>query len=98
MTWPNWSIARNRVAPGPSDLQVGLIDVPAITDDMPSGPGGLGELWSKPLDPPVHRHVVDLDAALGEELLDVPVGQAEPQVPPDRQRDDFGREAVPGEG
>jgi hypothetical protein len=65
MTWPNWSMARNRVAPGPSDLQVGLIDVPAITDDVPSGSCGLGELWSKPLDPPVHRHVIDLDPALG---------------------------------
>jgi hypothetical protein len=42
--------------------------------------------------------VVDLDAALGEELFDVPVGQAEPQVPPDRQGDDLGGEPVPGEG
>jgi len=42
--------------------------------------------------------VVDLDAALGEELFDVPVGQAEAQVPADRQGDDLGREAVPGEG
>ena len=31
---------------------------------------------------------------LGEELLDVSVGKAEPQVPPDRQGDDLGREAV----
>jgi len=42
--------------------------------------------------------VIDLDPALGQELLDVAVGQAEPQAPPDRQRDDFAREAVPGEG
>ena len=50
-------------APGPSDLQVGLIDVPAITDDVVSGSCGLGELWGEPLDPPVHRHVIDLDPA-----------------------------------
>ncbi len=87
-----------QVAPGPSDLEVGLIDMPAITDGVLSGSRGLGELGSKPLDPPVHGHVIDLDPALGQELLDVPVGQAEPQVPPDRQRDDFGREAIPGEG
>jgi hypothetical protein len=43
-----------QVAPGPSDPQVGLIDVPPITDDVLSGSSGLGELWSKPLDPPVH--------------------------------------------
>jgi hypothetical protein len=42
--------------------------------------------------------VVDLDAALGEELFDVPVREAEAQVPADRQGDDLGREAVPGEG
>jgi hypothetical protein len=41
--------------------------------------------------------VVDLDAALGQELLDVSVGKTEPQVPADRQGDDLGREPVPGE-
>ncbi len=70
----------------------------AIPDHVLSGSCGLGELGSEPLNPPVHRHVIDLDAAFGQELFDVPVGQAEPQVPADRQRDDFGREAVPGEG
>jgi hypothetical protein len=65
---------------------------------MLSGSRGLGELWSEPLDPPIHRHVIDLDPPLREKLFDVPVRQAEPQVPADRQRDDFGREAVPGEG
>jgi len=29
--------------------------------------------------------MVDLDASFGEELFDVPVGQAEPQVPADGQ-------------
>jgi hypothetical protein len=42
--------------------------------------------------------VVDLDPPLGEELFDVAVGQAEPQVPPDRQGDDLRWEPVPGEG
>jgi hypothetical protein len=35
---------------------------------------------------------------LGQKLLDISVGKTEPQVPPDRQGDDLGREAVPGEG
>ena len=87
-----------QVAPGPSDLEVGLIDVPAIPDDVLTGPSGLGELRREPLDPPVDAHVVDLDAALGQQLLDVSVGQAEPQVPAHRQGDDFGREPVSGEG
>src|SRR5436309_14993997 len=51
---------------------------------------GLGELRGEALDPPVDRDVVDLDPALGQELLDdVPVGETEPQVPADRQGDDF---------
>jgi hypothetical protein len=34
--------------------------------------------------------VVDLDAALGEELFSVAEGQAEAQVPADRNDDDIG--------
>ena len=66
-----------QVPPGPSDLQVGLIDVPAIPDDVPTGPGCLGELGCEPLHPPVHGHMVNHDAALSEEFLDVSVGQGE---------------------
>jgi hypothetical protein len=67
-----------QVASGSPDLQVGLIDMPAIADDVPAGPGGLGELRGEPMDPAVHRDVVHVDAALGEELLDVSIGQTEP--------------------
>jgi hypothetical protein len=42
--------------------------------------------------------VVAIDPALAEELLHVPGGKAEPQVPSDSQGDDLAREAVPGEG
>jgi hypothetical protein len=31
------------------------------------------EDWSEPLDPTEQGHVVNLDAALGEELLEVPI-------------------------
>jgi hypothetical protein len=63
-----------QVAPGPANLQVRLIDVPAIPDQVPSGSCGLGELGREVLDPAVDRDVVDLDPALGQQLLDVPVG------------------------
>ena len=36
--------------------------------------------------------VIDRDTSLGEQLLDVPVGQAVPQVPPHRHRDHLARE------
>jgi hypothetical protein len=47
--------------------------------------------------PPVDSHVVDLDPALSEELLDITVGQAEVQVPADSDDDDIGREPESGE-
>jgi len=42
--------------------------------------------------------VVDLHAAFGQQLLDVAVGQAEAQVPADRQQNQIGWEAEAGEG
>ena len=42
--------------------------------------------------------MVDLDAALGEEFFDVAEGQAETQVPADRQHDHLGRKAEASEG
>jgi hypothetical protein len=42
--------------------------------------------------------VVDLDSALGEELFDVAVGQAEAQVPADRKDDDIRWKAEAGKG
>jgi hypothetical protein len=73
-----------QVSSRPSDLQVGLIDSPAIPDHVATDARG--------------PDVVDVDPTLGQELFDVAVGQTEPQVPPDRQGDDLWREAEPGEG
>ncbi len=66
--------------------------MPAIPHDVLSSPGRLGELRREPLDPPVDAHVIDLDAAFGKELFEVPVGKTEAQVRADRQGDDLGRE------
>ena len=86
------------VAPAPGDLHVGRIDLPAVTDGMAAGPGGLGEQRGEALHPPVDGDMVDLDAALGEELLDVAVRQRETQVPAHRQHDHLGREAEASQG
>jgi len=72
--------------------------VPAIPHEVLASSRGLGELRGEALDPPVDRDVVDLDAAFRQELLDVSIGKTEPQVPADRQGDDFAWEPVPGEG
>jgi hypothetical protein len=45
----------------------------------------------------VDGDVVNFDASLGQELLDLAVGEAEPGVPTDRHDDHIGREAKAGE-
>jgi hypothetical protein len=44
---------------------------------MSAGPGGVGKQRREPQHPPVDGDVVDHDAMLGQELLEVAVGQAE---------------------
>jgi hypothetical protein len=41
---------------------------------MALGSSGIGQQWREPLHPAVDGGVVDLDAALGEQLLGVAVG------------------------
>jgi hypothetical protein len=41
--------------------------------------------------------VVDLDPTLRKELLDIAIRQAEPQIPPNREHDHFGRKPEPNE-
>jgi hypothetical protein len=41
--------------------------------------------------------VIDLDAALDQQFLDVAVGQAVPELPAHRHRDHLTREAIPGQ-
>jgi hypothetical protein len=86
------------VAPPAGDLHIGLIHVPAVPDGVPTGPGGLGEQRREPLHPAVDGDVVDLNAPLSQELFDVAEGQAETQVPTDRQHNHVGREAKASEG
>ena len=59
------------------DLDVGLIDLPAVADRMPAGPGSLGQQRRESLDPAVDGDVIHVDAAFGEQLLDVAMRQRE---------------------
>jgi hypothetical protein len=65
---------------------------------MPAGPGGLGQQGVNPLHPPIDGDVVDLDPALGEQFLDVAIGQPEAQLPANRQHDHVGWKAEASEG
>jgi len=69
------------------------IDLPAATDGVAAGPSGIGQQRCEPLYPPVDGDVVNLDAAVDQELLHVAVGQAKAQVPADRDDDHVGRKA-----
>jgi len=64
------------VAPPAGDLHIRLVHGPAISHAMPAGPGGLGQQRREAQHPPVDGDVVGLDPTLGEELLEVAVGQA----------------------
>jgi hypothetical protein len=65
---------------------------------MAAGPGGLGKQRREPQHPAVDSDVVDLDAALDQQLLDVAIRQAVAKVPADRYDDDLGWEAEASEG
>ncbi|KQC37370.1 hypothetical protein UK82_15205 [Frankia sp. ACN1ag] len=86
-----------QVGPPAGDLDVGFVDEPPVSRAGSARPGSLDEQRSEPLDPAVDRGVIDGDAAFREQLLDVAVGQAVPQVPADDQDDHLGWEPEPDE-
>ena len=60
-------------------------------------PSGLHQQRGEALHPPEQRDVINLDASLGQQFLEIAVRQSVPQVPADRQDDDLGREPEPRE-
>ncbi len=59
---------------------MGLIDKPAVTDHAPARTGRIHQQRREALYSPKQHHVIDLDATLDQELLEVPVRQTEPQI------------------
>jgi hypothetical protein len=62
------------------------------TNAVAARPSGIRQDWREPLDPAEQGHVIDLDPALSEEFLQIPVGQPVPQVPAHGDQDDLRRE------
>jgi hypothetical protein len=62
------------VAPAAGDLHVGFVHLLAVPDQVAAWPGGVGEQRCEPLHLAVDGDVVDLDAALGQQLFEVAVG------------------------
>jgi hypothetical protein len=76
-----------QVGPAAGDFDVGFVNEPPVTGSVASRSGGVDELLREGLHPPVHGDVIDFDAALGQQLLHIAVGQAVTQVPAHRDRD-----------
>ena len=70
-----------------------LIEIPRISLAAPPPPQPSRILQLERQAPLADRLVRDVDAALGEEVLDVPKTEAEPVVQPHRVTDDFRRES-----
>ena len=70
------------VAPAARNFDIGLVHEPPVAGCASGWTGGVDELRREGLHPSVHRDVVDGDAALGQQLFDIAVGQAVAQVPP----------------
>ena len=68
--------------------------------DGPSSPASCSPQSANATTPPLHPlvdgDVIDRDATFGEQLFNVAVGQAVPQVPANRDGDHFTREAEAG--
>ncbi len=85
------------VGSDPGDLDVGFVDEPAISGQLPTRLGRVDQQGCEPLHPLIEGDVVDLDATLGEKLFEVPVGQPLPQIPAHRQQDHLGWETESSE-
>ena len=85
------------VTPPASNLDLGLVGGPAVPDRVAGRASRVDQQRCEPLHPPVDRDVINLDAAFGEQLLDIAVGQSEPQIPTNRQHDHLGWEPEPSE-
>ena len=82
------------LAPLPSGLQVGLVHQPAVPHGMPAGRPRPAAACSAA--PPGDAEVAGPDAAVGQQLLHVAVGQPEAPGPADRDGGDVGRDPESG--
>jgi hypothetical protein len=79
-TKPSWYIASRRIASAAERSRRSQPRTVAAGD-------AVGEQRGEPLHPLVHGHVIDIDATLGQQLLDIAIREAVAQVPADRHRD-----------
>ena len=62
-----------QVDSAPGSFHIRFVGKPPITGHMPAGSSRVDQQRSKPLHPPKHCHVIDLDATLGQQFFHVSV-------------------------
>ena len=75
-----------------------FVEMPLQTRARTAGAEPLSELRAELEDPTSHRLVRDIDAALGQEFLDVTVAEGEAEIESNGMTDDLRREPVSGVG
>src|SRR3954470_3893400 len=83
-----------QVHPLAGDANHHLIEVPPVARAWAGPPKPSGEPGPKFQNPPPHSFIRNLQASLGQKLLDVAVAQGKPEIKPDRVLDDQRREAM----
>src|SRR4030081_2767085 len=95
-TSPSWSTDRHRYVCRQSDYH--LVEGPSVARAWAAPPQLSCDPGPEFQHPAPHRLIGNLQAALGEEFLNVAVAQCEPEIKPDRVLDDRRREAMPSVG
>jgi hypothetical protein len=80
-----------------SNPDIGLVDEPIGTHGVSVRSSSTDQDRRKSLNPTEQGDVVDLNPALGQEFLEVPIRKAVPKVPAHGEQDDLGWEPTPGE-
>src|SRR5271165_1906813 len=83
---PLQSTARYKLDPLALDPDVGFVHSPTVVGRSEPRAQTSFHFWGIPLDPTPHRDVIGVQTSLGEQLLDVPVGQGKTQIPTNRQK------------
>jgi hypothetical protein len=65
-----------QIDPSSGHFDVHLIDKPPITGGVPAGTRRVDQQRGEPLHPPIHAHVINLDAPLDQQLLPITVGRS----------------------
>jgi len=87
-----------QVHPFASNPDHHLVEVPSIARPWAAPPQLSCDPGPEFQNPAPHRFIGNLQAALGQEILNVAVAQCEPEVQPNCVLDNRGREAVPAIG